>query len=177
MDCKNPIEIDWKGLKKYFNKTHLLRCNDCWHKRPEVIKKIKETLKKTWAGKSVEERKRVYIKPKKYSNASKKRIDSTRKGLLTSANKVNTLVRAYSTNYVNLDIEWEYPFTEDIPKLERNKLFQVALFADLAIPFSRNQSTAFSRSPSHSVNAFLQSIIPAPVCSRKSLTKFALIIM
>ena len=134
MDCKNPIEIDWKGLKKYFNKTHLLRCNDCWHKRPEVIKKMKETLKKTWAGKSAEERKRIYIKHRKYFNASKKRINSTRRSLLTSTNKVNTLVRAYSSTYINLDIEWEYPFTKDIPKFEKNKYYQIALFADLAIP-------------------------------------------
>ena len=45
-----------------------------------------------------------------------------------------------------------------------------SFLADFAIPFSRNQSTAFAMSPSHSVKAFLQSIIPAPVFSRNSFT-------
>ena len=38
-----------------------------------------------------------------------------------------------------------------------------AFLAALAIPFSLNQLIAASMSPLHSVNAFLQSIIPAPV--------------
>jgi len=42
--------------------------------------------------------------------------------------------------------------------------------AALAIPFWRSQSTAFSRSPSTSTRAFLQSIMPAPVFSRSSFT-------
>ena len=134
MDCKNPIETNWKGLKKYFNKTHLLRCNKCWHNRPEIKEKIKETAKKNREKKGKIERKKIITRHLKEPKRLKKRIDKTRQSLLTSSNKVNTLVRAYSTNYINLDIEWEYPFTEDIPKLERNKFFQVALFADLAIP-------------------------------------------
>ena len=50
-----------------------------------------------------------------------------------------------------------------------------SFFPALAIPFSRNQSIAASRLPSVSLRAFLQSIIPAPVCSRNSFTKLALI--
>ena len=42
-------------------------------------------------------------------------------------------------------------------------------------PFVRSQSTAFSRSPWTSFNAFLQSIMPAPVFSRSSLTREAVI--
>ena len=45
-----------------------------------------------------------------------------------------------------------------------------SFLAALAIPFSRSQSIAFFISPSHSVRAFLQSIIPAPVNSRNSFT-------
>ena len=45
--------------------------------------------------------------------------------------------------------------------------------AALAMPFWRSQSTAFSRSPSTSTRAFLQSIMPAPVFSRSSFTKLA----
>ena len=45
-----------------------------------------------------------------------------------------------------------------------------AFLADLAIPFSRSQSIALATSPSVSVKAFLQSIIPAPVFSRNSFT-------
>ena len=50
-----------------------------------------------------------------------------------------------------------------------------AFLADFAIPFSLNQSNDASMSPSHASNAFLQSIIPAPVFSRNSFTNFALI--
>src|SRR5262249_15858608 len=42
-----------------------------------------------------------------------------------------------------------------------------------AIPFSRNQSAACSRFPALSARAFLQSITPAPVFSRRSITTFA----
>ena len=43
----------------------------------------------------------------------------------------------------------------------------------LAIPFSRRSVTAASRSPFVSSSARLQSIIPAPVFSRSSLTRVA----
>src|SRR5580658_8167253 len=42
--------------------------------------------------------------------------------------------------------------------------------AAAAIPFSRSQTTAFSRSPDASDSARLQSMMPAPVFSRSSLT-------
>ncbi len=42
-----------------------------------------------------------------------------------------------------------------------------------ARPFLRNQSTAASTSPPVSVSAFLQSIMPAPVFPRSSLTNAA----
>src|SRR5690242_16780497 len=45
-----------------------------------------------------------------------------------------------------------------------------AFFAAAAKPFLRSQSTAFSRLPSVSDSARLQSIMPAPVFSRSSLT-------
>ena len=48
-----------------------------------------------------------------------------------------------------------------------------AFFACVASPFSRSSSIAFSTSPSASVKAFLQSIIPTPVDFRSSLTSFA----
>ena len=50
-------------------------------------------------------------------------------------------------------------------------------FAAFAIPFSRSQSIDFAMSPSHSVRAFLQSIIPAPVFSRNSFTNAAVIMI
>ena len=46
-------------------------------------------------------------------------------------------------------------------------------FAAAAIPFSRSQIAAFSKSPSDSTNAFLQSIIPAFVLALSSATSFA----
>ena len=48
-----------------------------------------------------------------------------------------------------------------------------AFFAAAARPFLRSQSTAASMSPSVSPSARLQSIIPAPVLSRNSLTSVA----
>ena len=48
--------------------------------------------------------------------------------------------------------------------------------AAFAIPLSRKSSDAFSKSPSVSVNTFLQSIIPAPVFSLSSLTNAAVTI-
>ena len=45
-----------------------------------------------------------------------------------------------------------------------------------ARPFFRSASNAVSMSPSASTSAFLQSIIPAPVWSRKALTVFASIV-
>jgi hypothetical protein len=48
-------------------------------------------------------------------------------------------------------------------------------FAAAASPFLRNQSTAASRSPFVSCNAFLQSIMPALVLSRSAFTRLALI--
>ena len=48
-------------------------------------------------------------------------------------------------------------------------------FAAAAKPFLRSQSTAASMSPSVSVSAFLQSIMPAPVFSRRSFTRAAVI--
>src|SRR5438067_2647054 len=48
-----------------------------------------------------------------------------------------------------------------------------AFFAAAARPFLRSQSTAASRSPPLSPSARLQSIIPAPVLSRNSLTSAA----
>src|SRR5688572_25431411 len=47
--------------------------------------------------------------------------------------------------------------------------------AALAKPFLRNSSTALSKSPSLSMSAFLQSIMPAPVASRRRFTSFAVI--
>src|SRR5580700_11544696 len=47
--------------------------------------------------------------------------------------------------------------------------------AAAARPFLRSQSTADSMSPSVSVRAFLQSIMPAPVLSRRSFTRAAVI--
>jgi hypothetical protein len=44
-------------------------------------------------------------------------------------------------------------------------------------PFLRSQSMAFSISPPLSVSAALQSIMPAPVLSRSSLTILALIVV
>ena len=51
----------------------------------------------------------------------------------------------------------------------------VSRLAALAAPFARRRSIAFSRSPSVSWRALLQSIIPAPVRSRSSFTCAALI--
>ena len=42
--------------------------------------------------------------------------------------------------------------------------------AALVMPFLRSQSTAASMSPDVSLRAFLQSIMPAPVFSRRSFT-------
>ncbi len=50
-----------------------------------------------------------------------------------------------------------------------------AFLAALARPFLRSQSTAASMSPLVSASAALQSIMPAPVLSRSSLTNEALI--
>ena len=50
-------------------------------------------------------------------------------------------------------------------------------FAACAIPFSRRSVTASSTSPFVSSSARLQSIIPAPVFSRSSLTRSAEIIV
>ena len=50
-----------------------------------------------------------------------------------------------------------------------------ARFAAAAKPFLRSQSTAASTSPLLSVSAFLQSIMPAPVLSRRSFTSAAVI--
>ena len=50
-----------------------------------------------------------------------------------------------------------------------------ALAAALAIPFSRRYFTAASMSPLHSLRAFLQSIMPASVLSRRALTRAAVI--
>ena len=49
--------------------------------------------------------------------------------------------------------------------------------AAFAIPLSRNNSIAFSISPSASVKTFLQSIIPAPVFSLNSFTWLAVTIV
>ena len=51
----------------------------------------------------------------------------------------------------------------------------LAFLAALAKPFSLKNSIAFSISPQTSCNAFLHSIIPAPVASLKSFTNFAVI--
>src|SRR5574344_1977091 len=48
-----------------------------------------------------------------------------------------------------------------------------AFLAALARPFSRSHSTALSISPSHSTSAFLQSIIPTLVISRRVFTSAA----
>jgi hypothetical protein len=42
-----------------------------------------------------------------------------------------------------------------------------AFLAEAAMPFSRSHSIALSISPSEAVRAFLQSIMPAPVISRR----------
>ncbi len=46
---------------------------------------------------------------------------------------------------------------------------RVAFLAADAIPFLRRYSIDFSMSAAHSVSAFLQSAMPAPVRSRRSL--------
>jgi hypothetical protein len=51
-----------------------------------------------------------------------------------------------------------------------------AFLAALDRPFLRSQSTAASKSPSTAVSAALQSIMPAPVLSRSSLTRAAVIV-
>ena len=48
-----------------------------------------------------------------------------------------------------------------------------AFLAAAAKPFSRSSATARSKSPSASVRAFLQSIIPTPVCWRSLFTSWA----
>ena len=48
--------------------------------------------------------------------------------------------------------------------------------AALAWPLTRRISTALSKSPSASVSAFLQSIMPAPVASRSIFTSAAEIV-
>ncbi len=50
---------------------------------------------------------------------------------------------------------------------------RVAFLAAEAIPFLRRYSIAFSMSAVHSVSAFLQSAMPAPVRSRRSLIIWA----
>src|SRR3546814_13397623 len=50
-----------------------------------------------------------------------------------------------------------------------------AFFAAADRPFLRSQSTAASTSPLVSPSAFLQSIMPAPVFSRRSFTRAAVI--
>src|SRR5262249_29847060 len=52
-----------------------------------------------------------------------------------------------------------------------------ALFAAFDKPFLRSQSTALSMSPLTSVSASLQSIMPAPVLSRSSFTRLAVIVV
>src|SRR5947209_11052282 len=52
-----------------------------------------------------------------------------------------------------------------------------AFLAAAARPFLRSESTAVSMFPFASCKAFLQSIIPAPVRSRSSLTIWAVISM
>jgi len=61
-----------------------------------------------------------------------------------------------------------FPFVAT--RVKPSAAIRPSFLAALLIPFSRSQSTAFAMSPSHSVKAFLQSIIPAPVFSRNSLT-------
>mmetsp|Transcript_50365 Transcript_50365/g.82294 ORF Transcript_50365/g.82294 Transcript_50365/m.82294 type:complete len:215 (-) Transcript_50365:52-696(-) len=50
---------------------------------------------------------------------------------------------------------------------------RLAFLPALAMPFLRSQSAAFSTSPSFSIKAFLQSIIPAPDCLRRACTSLA----
>src|SRR5215813_2631485 len=52
-----------------------------------------------------------------------------------------------------------------------------ALFAAFDKPFLRSQSMALSMSPLTSVSAILQSIMPAPVLSRSSFTRLAVIVV
>lgn len=52
-----------------------------------------------------------------------------------------------------------------------------AFFSAFAIPFSRNQTIAFSISQSQASRAFLQSIIPAIVLSRNSFTSCGVTVM
>ena len=49
-----------------------------------------------------------------------------------------------------------------------------AFFTEAAMPFSRSHSTALSMSPSVATRAFLQSIMPTPVISRRFFTSVAL---
>src|SRR5258708_37105749 len=69
-----------------------------------------------------------------------------------------------STNTPTFPCRWMYEAT--IPSFAEREAF----FEALAIPFLRNRSSAFSRSPSVSTSAFLQSIMPALVFSRSCLT-------
>ena len=50
---------------------------------------------------------------------------------------------------------------------------RLAFFSAAARPFSLRNSSAFSKSPFDSVRAFLQSIMPQPVCSRRFFTSAA----
>src|SRR5829696_7175878 len=59
---------------------------------------------------------------------------------------------------------------EDSTAISPSAAMRPAFFAALARPFLRSQSTAASRSPLVSLRAFLQSIMPAPVFSRRSFT-------
>src|SRR5258708_13949888 len=69
-----------------------------------------------------------------------------------------------STNTPTFPCRWMYEAT--IPSFAERDAF----FEALAIPFFRNRSSAFSRSPSVSTSAFLQSIMPALAFSRSCLT-------
>src|SRR5437763_1742321 len=81
-----------------------------------------------------------------------------------SLRAVKSVSQFTSTSTPTLPPMWMYEPTA--PSVAERPDF----FCAVARPFLRSQSTAFSRSPLASCSAFLQSIIPAPVFSRRSFT-------
>ena len=65
------------------------------------------------------------------------------------------------------------PFSLTVAKATPSAAIRPAFFTEAARPFSRRKSMAFSISPSEAVRAFLQSIMPQPVFSRRAATSLA----
>src|SRR6266403_2616610 len=81
-----------------------------------------------------------------------------------SLRAVKSVSQLISTSTPILPPRWMYDPTAPSVAL------RPAFFPAVARPFSRSQVMAFSTSPPDSSSAFLQSIIPAPVFSRRSFT-------